>query len=53
MGVWNYYFAMPNDDTLEWVWIPPVLDPAPSDRNHQPRPLVARGTSTRVRYAHR
>ena len=50
---WNYYFAMSSDDTMEWVWTPPVPAVPPADRNDQPRPLVARGTLTRVRYAHR
>ena len=50
VGDWNYYFVMKNPDELEWVWTPPVLNPGPLEPGlNQPRPLIARGTLTKVR----
>lgn len=51
IGNWNYYFLMKNPSELEWVWTPPTLEPPPKDRNDQPRPLITRGTLTKVRNA--
>ena len=51
VGEWDFYFVMKNNDELEWVWIPVVLDPPPPAPGlNQPRPLIARGTMTKVRY---
>jgi hypothetical protein len=50
VGNWNYYFVMKNLYEAEWVWTPPPLDPPPATKNDQPRPLIARGTLTKVRY---
>ncbi len=52
--VWRYFFVMKNFDEIEWVWtpsesaIPPA--PRPLNENQQDRPLITRGTLTRVRY---
>jgi hypothetical protein len=49
IGEWNFYFVMKNSHEAEWVWTPPVLDPAPPPPGlNQPRPLIARGTLTKI-----
>lgn len=49
VGLWNYYFVMKNPDEVELVWTPPPLASPPANKHKQPRPLITRGTLTRVR----